>query len=42
MGLNMNKITFISDTHTRNGYLKDLPGGDIIIFAGDCMGSGTR
>lgn len=38
----MNKITFISDTHTRNGCLKDLPGGDIIIFSGDCMGSGYK
>lgn len=35
------KITFISDTHTKHGYCeKDLPGGDILIHAGDFMNSG--
>jgi predicted phosphodiesterase len=36
------KITFISDTHTRQGLIpySDLPGGDILIHAGDIMNSG--
>jgi len=35
------KITFISDTHTRhNEITQDLPGGDILIHAGDIMNSG--
>lgn len=35
------KITFISDTHTLHSKVtKDLPGGDIIIHAGDTMNSG--
>jgi len=35
------KITFISDTHTLHEQItKDLPGGDIIIHAGDTMSSG--
>ena len=34
-------ITFISDTHTQHRKLtNDLPGGDILIHAGDIMGSG--
>ena len=33
------KITFISDTHTKHKQL-DLPGGDILIHAGDIMNSG--
>lgn len=34
-------ITAISDTHTRHSLLtNDLPGGDIIIHAGDFMNSG--
>lgn len=33
------KVTFISDTHTREHSVK-LPGGDILIFSGDCMSSG--
>lgn len=47
MGLNFNvvimkhKITFISDTHTKHLQCqKDLPGGDILIHAGDFMNSG--
>ena len=38
----MNKnITFISDTHTKHRYCElDLPGGDILIHAGDFMNSG--
>lgn len=38
----MKKITFISDTHTRQGQIpySDLPGGDILIHAGDIMNSG--
>ena len=34
-------ITFISDTHTKHKQLgNDLPGGDILIHAGDFMNSG--
>lgn len=33
------KITFISDTHTKHNML-NLPGGDILIHAGDIMNSG--
>ena len=38
----MKKITFLSDTHTRQGLIpySDLPGGDILIHAGDIMNSG--
>jgi Icc-related predicted phosphoesterase len=35
------KITFISDTHGKHNQLtKDLPGGDILIHAGDFMNAG--
>jgi len=35
------KITFISDTHTRHRDVEaDLPGGDLLIHAGDFMNSG--
>lgn len=36
------RITVISDTHTRHGLipLTDLPGGDLLIHAGDIMNSG--
>ena len=35
------KITFISDTHTKHMQIaEDLPGGDLIIHAGDMMNSG--
>jgi hypothetical protein len=36
------KITLISDTHTRHGLIpmEDLPGGDLLIHAGDIMNSG--
>jgi Icc-related predicted phosphoesterase len=34
-------ITFISDTHTKHRYCEnDLPGGDLLIHAGDVMNSG--
>ena len=34
-------ITFISDTHTKHRYCEnDLPGGDLLIHAGDFMTSG--
>jgi Icc-related predicted phosphoesterase len=33
------RITFISDTHTKEQYL-NLPGGDLLIHAGDIMNSG--
>jgi len=34
-------ITFISDTHTKHRYCElDLPGGDLLIHAGDFMNSG--
>jgi Icc-related predicted phosphoesterase len=35
------KITFISDTHTKHYQVtNDLPGGDLLIHAGDIMNSG--
>jgi Icc-related predicted phosphoesterase len=35
------RITFISDTHTKHYQItKDLPGGDLLIHAGDLMNSG--
>ena len=35
------RITFISDTHTRHRNVEaDLPGGDLLIHAGDFMNSG--
>ena len=36
------RITVISDTHTKHGLipLPDLPGGDLLIHAGDIMNSG--
>lgn len=37
------KITLISDTHARHGLINpkvDLPGGDLLIHAGDIMNSG--
>ena len=36
------RITVISDTHTKHGLipLTDLPGGDLLIHAGDLMNSG--
>ena len=33
------KVTFISDTHTKENTL-NLCGGDILVFSGDCMSSG--
>ena len=37
----MKKITFISDTHAKHTEL-NLPGGDILLFAGDCMTTGNN
>jgi predicted phosphodiesterase len=35
------KITILSDTHTKHRYCEnDLPGGDLLIHAGDFMNSG--
>jgi Icc-related predicted phosphoesterase len=36
------RITVLSDTHTKHGLIprEDLPGGDILIHAGDIMNSG--
>jgi Icc-related predicted phosphoesterase len=36
------RITVLSDTHTRHGLIpmEDLPGGDLILHAGDIMNSG--
>ena len=35
------RITFISDTHTKHNHVTpDLPGGDILIHAGDFMNAG--
>jgi predicted phosphodiesterase len=37
------RITFISDTHTKHESItQDLPGGDLIIHAGDLMNSGRN
>lgn len=37
----MKTITFLADTHTKHGQMTDdLPGGDIIIHAGDLTGRG--
>lgn len=39
----MTRITFIADTHNKHKQvLKDLPGGDIIIHAGDATSMGYR
>ena len=38
MGLNM-KVTFLSDTHMRHREI-ELPGGNILVYAGDCMSTG--
>jgi len=39
----MHRITLISDTHTKHRELDgDLPGGDILIHAGDIMNSGRN
>lgn len=39
----MKKITFITDTHTKHKQLGGfLPGGDILIHAGDVMNSGRH
>ena len=39
----MTKITFISDTHGKHHEItNDLPGGDILIHAGDIMNSGRH
>lgn len=37
----MKVLTLISDTHARHGNL-NLPGGDILIFAGNLMSSGYK
>ena len=36
------RITVISDLHTRHGLIpmEDLPGGDLLLCAGDIMNSG--
>jgi hypothetical protein len=36
------RLTILSDTHTRHGLIpmSDLPGGDLLIHAGDIMNSG--
>jgi Icc-related predicted phosphoesterase len=37
------RITLISDTHTKHGLIKptiDMPGGDLLLHAGDIMNSG--
>ena len=37
------KITFMSDTHTKHNQIKkDLPGGDILIHAGDMSSMGYK
>lgn len=36
------KVTFLSDTHTRQNSMPQLPVGDILIFSGDAMSSGYK
>ena len=37
------KITFMSDTHTKHNQItKNLPGGDILIHAGDMSSMGYK
>jgi 3',5'-cyclic AMP phosphodiesterase CpdA len=37
------KITFISDTHSKHNFVtKDLPGGDLLIHAGDISSMGYK
>jgi Icc-related predicted phosphoesterase len=38
------RITVISDTHTKHGLIpmEDLPGGDLLLHAGDIMNSGYK
>ena len=39
----MLKITLISDTHCKHHQItEDLPGGDLLLFAGDIMGTGYK
>ena len=36
------KITFISDTHNKHKQIQDLPGGDLLIHAGDISSMGRK
>lgn len=36
------KITFISDTHNKHKQIQDLPGGDLLIHAGDISSMGYK
>ena len=36
------KITFISDTHNKHKQIQDLPGGDLLIHAGDISSMGHK
>ena len=35
------KIVALSDTHTQHRQIKEVPNGDVLIFAGDLMNCGT-
>lgn len=35
------KLVCISDTHSLHHRLPDIPDGDVLIHAGDCLGLGT-
>ena len=35
------KLVCISDTHSMHRRITDLPDGDLLIHAGDCLGAGT-
>jgi Icc-related predicted phosphoesterase len=35
------KLVCISDTHSLHRQIPDIPDGDVLIHAGDCLGSGT-
>ncbi|MBR9870603.1 MAG: metallophosphoesterase [Gammaproteobacteria bacterium] len=35
------RLVCISDTHSLHGKIPDIPAGDVLIHAGDCLGAGT-
>lgn len=35
------KLVCISDTHSLHRRIPDIPDGDVLIHAGDCLGQGT-
>ena len=35
------RLVCISDTHSLHRRIPDVPDGDVLILAGDCLGAGT-